>query len=63
LIFLTVQRWLSENITMKNEKIIIYSHLSRTRELVSRKRENDVMIKILIKYIIKNYDQEYAETT
>jgi len=46
MISLTVWKWLSENIIMKNESIIIYSHLSRSKELVFRREENDVTVKI-----------------
>jgi len=31
----------------EKKKIIIYSHLNRSRELVSKKEENDVMIRDL----------------
>ena len=58
-----MQRQLSEDMTVRNEKIIIYSHLSRFRELIFKKKENDVMIKILIKYITENYDLRHAEFT
>jgi len=40
--------------------MIIYSHLSRTRELVFRKKEDDVMIKISIKYVTENHDLKYV---
>ena len=56
MISLTVQRQLLENMMMRNEKIIIYFYLSRSKELVFREEENDVMIKVLIKYITENYD-------
>jgi len=56
LISLTVQRQLLEDMMMRNEKIIIYFYLSRSKELVFREEENDVMIKVLIKYITENYD-------
>jgi len=46
---------------MKNKKMIIYSHLNKFRELVSKEKENNVMIKILIKYIIENHDLEYVK--
>jgi len=61
LISLTAQRWLSENMMMRNEKMIIYFHLSRFRELVFREEENNVMIKILIEYVTENYDLKYAK--
>jgi len=47
--------------TMRKEKMIIYSHLNRSRELAFRGEENGVMIKISIEYIIKNHDLGYAE--
>jgi len=48
---------------MKNEKMIIYSYLSKFKELVSKKEKNNVMIKILTEYIIKNYNLRNTEIT
>jgi len=43
------------------KKIIIYSYLNKSRELVFKKEKNDVMIKILIEYIIENHDLKYVK--
>jgi len=48
---------------MRNEKMIIYSYLNKSRELVSEKEENDVMIRVLIEYIIKNHDLRHVKLT
>jgi len=48
---------------MRNKKIIIYFCLSRFKELVFKEKKNDVMIKILIKYIIKNLLQSDLKET
>jgi len=45
---------------MRNEKMIIYSYLSRSRELVFKREENDIIIKILIEYITENHDIEHV---
>ena len=57
-----MQRQLSEDITMRNEEMIIYFCLNRFRELVFRKKEDDVMIKILIEYIIKNHNLKHVKS-
>jgi len=42
--------------------MIIYFCLNRFRELVFRKEENDVMIKISIECIIKNYNLKHVKS-
>jgi len=46
---------------MRNEKRVIYSHLNRSRELVFREEENDVMIKTLSEYITENHDLRHVK--
>ncbi len=47
---------------MRNEKMIIYFYLSRFRELVFKRKKDDVMIRISIKYITENHDLRHAES-
>ena len=35
-------------------KIIIYSHLNRSRELAFKEEENDVMIIVLIEWVVES---------
>ncbi len=60
MISLTVQRWLSEDMMMRNKKMIIYSCLNRFKELVSKKKKDNVTVKILIKYITENHDLKHV---
>jgi len=48
--------------TMRNEKKIMYFYLNKFRELVSKKKEDDVMIKVLIEYIIKNHNLKHVKS-
>jgi len=41
--------------------MIIYFYLSRSRELVFKEEENNVMIKILIEYITENHYLKYVK--
>jgi len=62
MISLTVWRWLSENMMMRKKKMIIYSHLNKSRKLVFKKEENNVTVKILIDYIIENHNLKHVKT-
>jgi len=48
---------------MRNEETIIYSYLNRFKELIFKRKENNVMIKTLIEYIIENHDLRHTEVT
>jgi len=45
---------------VRNEKMVIYSHLSRSRGLVPREGEDGVTVKTLSEYITEDHDLGHA---